>query len=203
MTADDVMQAFSTAGQDLPREAMQWSLDHWEEVAPRFVAELETLPLEDDPPKDKAAALFFILHLFAQKRETRAWHGLCRLMHHPQAIDAVLGDGIYDRAGNKLIPPRYYDAAAYRDTIRRIRALEPELLLTAHYAPMGREAARTFCDRSLAHVDAVEAIVREEHAAGAVTLCELTQRVDERLGPFPEFATEIAAGVRSHLAAVG
>ena len=52
-------------------------------------------------------------------------------------IDAALLDGIYDRAGNKLIPPRYYDAGAYRSTIRRIRALEPELLLTAHYGVMG------------------------------------------------------------------
>ena len=58
-------------------------------------------------------------------------------------IDAALSDGIYDRAGNKLIPPRYYDAEAYRDSIRRIRALEPELLLTAHYPPMSAsEAAR-------------------------------------------------------------
>jgi glyoxylase-like metal-dependent hydrolase (beta-lactamase superfamily II) len=116
-------------------------------------------------------------------------------------IDAALSDGIYDRAGNKLIPPRYYDADAYRATIRRIRALEPELLLTAHYEPMSREAGREFCDRSLAHVDAVEAIVREERAAGVISLRELTDRVDQRLGPFPEFATEIAAGVRSHLAA--
>ena len=36
-------------------------------------------------------------------------------------IDAVLYDGIYDRAGIKLIPPRYYDAASYRETIRRVR----------------------------------------------------------------------------------
>jgi glyoxylase-like metal-dependent hydrolase (beta-lactamase superfamily II) len=117
-------------------------------------------------------------------------------------VDAALSDGIYDRAGNKLIPPRYHDAAAYRRTIRRIRALEPELLLTAHYPPMGAETARAFCDRSLAHVDAVEAIVREERAAGEADLRELTRRVDERLGPYPEFATEIAAGVRSHLAAL-
>jgi glyoxylase-like metal-dependent hydrolase (beta-lactamase superfamily II) len=54
-------------------------------------------------------------------------------------IDAALYDGIYDRAGNKLIPPRYYDVAAYRHTIRRIRSLEPELLLTAHYEPLGAE----------------------------------------------------------------
>jgi hypothetical protein len=36
-------------------------------------------------------------------------------------IDAILRDGIYDPAGTKLIPPRYYDAAAYRETIRRVR----------------------------------------------------------------------------------
>jgi glyoxylase-like metal-dependent hydrolase (beta-lactamase superfamily II) len=116
-------------------------------------------------------------------------------------IDAALSDGIYDRVGNKLIPPRYYDAESYRATVRRIRALEPELLLTAHYEPMSLEHARTFCDRSLAHVDAVEAIVREQRAAGEVDLRGISNRVDQRLGPFPEFATEIAAGVRSHLAA--
>jgi glyoxylase-like metal-dependent hydrolase (beta-lactamase superfamily II) len=114
-------------------------------------------------------------------------------------IDAALADGIYDRAGNRLIPPRYYDAAAYRATIRRIRALAPELLLTAHYEPMRGEQALEFCDRSLAYVDDVEAVVREERAAGRVDLRELTERVNQQLGPFPEFTTEIAAGVRSHL----
>jgi glyoxylase-like metal-dependent hydrolase (beta-lactamase superfamily II) len=117
-------------------------------------------------------------------------------------IDAVLYDGIYDRAGTKLIPPRYYDAAAYRKTIRRVCALEPELLLTAHYDPMSRAAAIEFCVRSLGHVDAVEAIVRAGHDAGEVRLRELTDRVNAELGPFPEFATEIAAGVRSHLASL-
>lgn len=115
-------------------------------------------------------------------------------------IDAVLYDGIYDRAGAKLIPPRYYDAAAYRETIRRVRGLEPELLLTAHFEPMSRAAAIEFCQRSLDHVDSVEAIVRAGYADGEVRLRELTDRVNAELGPFPEFATEIAAGVRSHLA---
>jgi glyoxylase-like metal-dependent hydrolase (beta-lactamase superfamily II) len=118
-------------------------------------------------------------------------------------IDAALLDGIYDRAGNKLIPPRYYDAAAYRETIRRIRVLEPELLLTAHYPVMGAAEARDFCDRSLRYVDAVEIVVRAGVASGETRLRELTGRVDAQLGPFVEFVTEIAAGVRSHLAAVG
>jgi hypothetical protein len=67
---------------------------------------------------------------------------------------------------------------------------------------MSRAEAQAFCDRSLAYVDEVEAIVREERASGETRLRELTERVDARLGPFPEFATEIAAGVRSHLAAL-
>lgn len=117
-------------------------------------------------------------------------------------IDAALLDGIYDRAGNKLIPPRYYDARAYRDTIRQIRALEPELLLTAHYPPMTTAQALDFCDRSLAYVDAVEAVVRAGVADGETGLRELTKRVDAELGPFPEMSTEIAAGVRSHLTAL-
>jgi len=117
-------------------------------------------------------------------------------------IDAALLDGIYDRAGNKLIPPRYYDADAYRETIRSIRALEPDLLLTAHYPPMGATEAQQFCARSLAYVDEVETAVREGLAAGESGLRELTDRVNDRLGPFPEFATETAAGVRSHLAAL-
>ncbi len=114
-------------------------------------------------------------------------------------IDAALSDGIYDRAGNKLIPPRYYDAEAYRDSISRIRALEPELLLTAHYPPMIASEARDFCDTSLAFVDAVEAAVRESVAAGDNGLYEVTRRVDQQLGPFPEYAKELGAGVRSHL----
>ena len=69
-------------------------------------------------------------------------------------IDAALADGVYDRAGNRLIPPRYYSAADYEATIRRLRALDPALLLTAHYDVMERDAAREFLDRSLAFVGA-------------------------------------------------
>ena len=40
-------------------------------------------------------------------------------------IDAALDDGIYDRAGNKLIPPRYYDLTPTAQTIRGCSPLEP------------------------------------------------------------------------------
>jgi glyoxylase-like metal-dependent hydrolase (beta-lactamase superfamily II) len=112
-------------------------------------------------------------------------------------IDAVLSDGVYDRAGNRLIPPRYYDAAAYEATIRRLRALDPELLLTAHYDVMERAAAREFLDRSLEFVREVRAAVR---AASTTDLRELTDVVDAAVGPFPEFTHELGASVRAHLA---
>jgi glyoxylase-like metal-dependent hydrolase (beta-lactamase superfamily II) len=115
-------------------------------------------------------------------------------------IDAVLERGIYARDGSLLIPPRVYDLTAYRDTIRCVRALEPDLLLTAHYPVMDAAAAREFLDRSLAFTDEVESAVREELAAGTTGLWPLTQRLDERLGPYPEFRNELGAFVRSALA---
>jgi glyoxylase-like metal-dependent hydrolase (beta-lactamase superfamily II) len=114
-------------------------------------------------------------------------------------IDSVLGDGVYNRAGERLIPPRYYSAADYEATIRRLRALDPELLLTAHYPVMARAAAREFLDRSLAFVHAVRDAV---DAATTTELWPLTQEVDAAIGPFPSFTHELAASVRAHLAEV-
>jgi glyoxylase-like metal-dependent hydrolase (beta-lactamase superfamily II) len=114
-------------------------------------------------------------------------------------IDAVLADGIYDRGGARLIPPRYYSASDYEATIRALRARDPELLLTAHYEVMERDAARAFLDRSLAFVQHM----RDAVGAGRARTTELralTQRVDAAVGPFPSFTHELAASVRAHLA---
>jgi glyoxylase-like metal-dependent hydrolase (beta-lactamase superfamily II) len=117
-------------------------------------------------------------------------------------IDAALSDGVYDRAGQRLIGPRYYSAPDYEGTIRRLRALDPALLLTAHYPVMEREAARAFLDSSLAFVQAVRDAVREGVRGGTTELWPLTQAVEAAVGPFPAFTHELAASVRAHLAEV-
>jgi glyoxylase-like metal-dependent hydrolase (beta-lactamase superfamily II) len=117
-------------------------------------------------------------------------------------IDAALSDGVYDRAGHRLIGPRYYSASDYEGTIRRLRALDPALLLTAHYPVMERDAARAFLDSSLAFVHAVRDAVREGVRAGTTELWPLTQAVNAAVGPFPAFTHELAASVRAHLAEV-
>jgi glyoxylase-like metal-dependent hydrolase (beta-lactamase superfamily II) len=118
---------------------------------------------------------------------------------HTQAaiiIDAVLADGIYDREGNKLIPPRYYDLQALRETIDQLEALRPELLLTAHYPVLDRTEALEWLAIGRAFVDDVERVVREAPAEERDDLWALTQRVDAALGPFPEYMTELGATVR-------
>ena len=115
-------------------------------------------------------------------------------------IDAALETGIYDREGNRLIPPRYFDATAYQNTIRKLLALRPEHLLTAHYPPMQGKEALDFLDRSMQFTQQLHSVVSEGAHSGTTELWELTRRADERLGPYPEFMHELAAGVRAHMA---
>jgi glyoxylase-like metal-dependent hydrolase (beta-lactamase superfamily II) len=118
-------------------------------------------------------------------------------------IDAALERGIYDREGVLLLqPPRYFGAVAYRATIRQLRALNPEHLLTAHFPPIQGSEVADFLDRSLEFTDLVEEVIAEGLGRGDTDLWELTQLADERLGPYPDFAIEIGAGVRAHLAAL-
>ncbi len=113
-------------------------------------------------------------------------------------VDAVLADGINDRAGNKLIPPRYYDPRALRQTIARLEALQPELLLTAHYPVLERDEALDWLATGCVFLDDVERAVRAAQAEGVTDLWELSQHVDAQVGPYPEFMTELGATVRAY-----
>jgi glyoxylase-like metal-dependent hydrolase (beta-lactamase superfamily II) len=115
-------------------------------------------------------------------------------------IDAVLETGIYDREGNRLIPPRYFDVARYQSTIRRLQSMRPEHLLTAHYPPMQGQEALDFLDRSLDFTEQLHRVVSEGLKNGTTDLWELTKQAVAQLGPYPEFGYELGAGVRAHMA---
>ena len=118
-------------------------------------------------------------------------------------IDAALEAGIYEREGNLLQPPRYFDAASYRRTIRKLHAMRPGYLLTAHYPVMRGQEALDFLDRSLEFTDRVDRATREGLRDGVTDLWELTRYADGRLGPYPAFMIELGAGVRAHMGALG
>ena len=79
MDVETAIQAFASAGNDLPREAMQWALDHWDEVAPGLLSVLERFASGADRSNDAASTVFFILHLAGEKQDTRVFTLLCSL----------------------------------------------------------------------------------------------------------------------------
>jgi hypothetical protein len=88
---DDAIQAFADARDAPPTEAMRWALDNWDQAAPRFLKMLEvyTDGSDEDIPVD---AIYFIIHLFGDKGEKRAYRMLCRLMLDEESLIAALGD---------------------------------------------------------------------------------------------------------------
>ncbi|HEX3991932.1 MAG TPA: DUF1186 domain-containing protein [Acetobacteraceae bacterium] len=92
LTVDDAVQAFAAASDGPPVAALQWALDHWEQAAPRFLQLLDAYADGSDDSDDTTDALFFIIHLFGDKGDIRAFRNLCRLMLDEDRLVAALGD---------------------------------------------------------------------------------------------------------------
>jgi glyoxylase-like metal-dependent hydrolase (beta-lactamase superfamily II) len=91
-----------------------------------------------------------------------------------------------DRAGQLPSPPPYYDVDGYLETLRRLRELRPEWLLTAHYSVIRGAEVDAFFAESLAFVERVDVAVLDalRTAARPLTLREVVAALDARLGPF-------------------
>ena len=94
MDLGTAIQAFASAGRDLPREAMQWTLDHWDAVAPELLSVMERYTSGAERSDETASAVFFILPLAGEKQDTRVFPLLCRLAQEGEAIETALGDGV-------------------------------------------------------------------------------------------------------------
>src|SRR3954451_8891446 len=92
MDVETAIQAFASAGHDLPREAMQWTLDHWDEAAPELLSVVERYTSGADRSDETARAVLFILHLAGEKQDRRVFSLLCRLAQDGEAVEAALGD---------------------------------------------------------------------------------------------------------------
>ena len=115
-------------------------------------------------------------------------------------IDAVLGSGLTDFAGEIIQPPPYFDAEVYEATVAELQALDPHRLLTAHYPVMEGDAVEDFLDRSAAFVPLARAAVAEAlQRRGTASLGQLLADLNPVLGPFTSFANELAGPIRAHL----
>ena len=138
------IRTLASAGHDLPREAMRWALNHWDGAAPDLLGVLERFADGTDRSEEAVGAAFFILHLAAEKRETRAFAPLCRLAKDAEAIEAVLGDGVTTTLKRILIGTYDGDLDALKGVIEAEQADEyvraGALEVLAYLAATGRLA---------------------------------------------------------------
>jgi glyoxylase-like metal-dependent hydrolase (beta-lactamase superfamily II) len=114
--------------------------------------------------------------------------------------DAALGRGLYDMDGNVISPPPYFDVRAYEGSVRLLRSLSPQRLLTAHYEVMEGEDAVRFLEESAAFVELARRAVSDAIAEhGELTLRGLLEISNPRLGPFTVMENELAGTLRAHL----
>src|SRR4051812_21660817 len=109
MDVETTIQAFASAGNDLPQEAAEWALDHWEEAAPGLLGVLERFASGTERSDEAASAVFFILHLAGEKQDTRAFRLLCRLALDGEAVEAGLGGGITITPQQNLVNTHHGD----------------------------------------------------------------------------------------------
>ena len=119
---DDVIRDFATAGADLPRASMRWALDHWDMAGPHFVALLTRYAAGADRTESMESVVFFVVHLLAERRETRGFSALCRLLEDAAASESVLGDAITTTLSGVLIGTYDGDAAALKRVVESATA---------------------------------------------------------------------------------
>jgi hypothetical protein len=91
-SVEEAIQAFAEAFEGPPMAALQWSLDHWEQAAPRFLQLLDGYAEGSDDTDATVDALYFIIHLFGDRGDPRAYRSLCRLMLDEDRLLDALGE---------------------------------------------------------------------------------------------------------------
>ena len=118
MKISEALKALGSAQDELPEEALRWSLENWDVASTAFMQVLArcAAKLEEATDADVNIALF-ALHLMAQKREVRAFPLVCALAQSPEGLAAILGDTMAWTGSAILISLFDGDAKALRSII--------------------------------------------------------------------------------------
>jgi glyoxylase-like metal-dependent hydrolase (beta-lactamase superfamily II) len=102
--------------------------------------------------------------------------------------DALFGDGVVDAHGSPAAPPLYRVVDDYVETIRTLQALQPEVLLGAHYPAMRGGEAEAFLQSSLEFVERLDDALAALMATtpSALGLASVVASLAPRLGPWPD-----------------
>lgn len=108
--------------------------------------------------------------------------------------DATLGATVPYADGRAAFPPTYRDTTPYLGSIATFRALDPELVLTAHYPIYEGADAEGFLAESEQYVGVIDTVLDGvlRAADGPRTTLELVREAGARLGPWPADALDYA-----------
>jgi hypothetical protein len=126
MNVDEALRQFVEA-EELPRAALQWALDHWDEASPRFIARLRAFAAGAARSETAMDELFYIVHLCGEKRDERAYAPLCRMIGEGEEASDFLGDA---------------DASTLSGILINVYDGDPAPLMGAIESPSGDEFAR-------------------------------------------------------------
>jgi glyoxylase-like metal-dependent hydrolase (beta-lactamase superfamily II) len=99
--------------------------------------------------------------------------------------DAVLYNGLYTSEGEPAFPPTYRFLDTYRATTARMLAMDPTLLLTAHYPVYRDTECRDFLAESMAYTHHVDAMLERALSVEPTPLVDLVDATAAQLGPWP------------------
>ncbi|HYA72472.1 MAG TPA: DUF1186 domain-containing protein [Roseiarcus sp.] len=136
MNVDEALRQF-VAAEQLPRAAMQWALDHWDEASPRFIARLRAFAAGANRSDAAMDELFYIVHLCGEKRDERAYGPLCRLIGESEEASDFLGDA---------------DGSTLKGILINVCDGDPAPLMRAIESPAGQEFARASALEALGYL---------------------------------------------------
>jgi hypothetical protein len=116
-TVDEAIVDFATCTRSFPHDSARWVLNNWQEAGPRFLRLLEDCVTGVDRSETTKSALFFIIHLLAEKRDALAFPMLCRLVENEGLCEDVLGDAVTETLRGLLISTWDGDAAQLKRLI--------------------------------------------------------------------------------------
>ncbi len=123
MDLNEALDVFASAT-TIPVEAITWTLEHWEEAFPRIAPLLDIVTDPDQSSEADESTLFFLLHLAAEKGDTRVHDGLCRMLLDPEVPEVVLGDGTTETLSGLLISTYDGDPAPMQAVLESAQADE-------------------------------------------------------------------------------
>lgn len=99
----EIIRELGAQTQLFPEAAMYEALDRWSDVSQEFVTLLQRYLDSGATSPEMERALFFIIHLFGEKRESRAFEAICRLLLDSELAEKILRSSMIETLTGILV----------------------------------------------------------------------------------------------------